>query len=96
LVPTMSPSDIGQSLKSLKFNRINQSINFIVFFVLIEMTRIRKRTSTRGSWSNEAMTRAVAAVNSKEMGLIITAAKNFEVPRTTLRRHLNPRHHRRK
>lgn len=49
------------------------------------MPRVRKRKSTRGMWSEVAMAHAIRKVHSGRMKLL-TAAKEFGVPRNTLRR----------
>lgn len=45
-----------------------------------------QRTSTRKSWSQEDMARAIEAVKNKKMGWLL-ASKHFNVPQATLRRH---------
>lgn len=49
------------------------------------MVRDYKRTTNRGSWSEESMREAVQAVLDREMGYY-KAAKQFHVPQTTLER----------
>ena len=49
------------------------------------MPRNFKRTSTQQSWSEEAMTRAILAINKKEIGYL-KASKMYQIPKTTLRR----------
>lgn len=45
-----------------------------------------KRTSTRKSWSQEDMVKAIEAVKENSMGWLL-ASKRFNVPQATLRRH---------
>jgi len=45
-----------------------------------------KRTSTRKSWQQEDMTKAIEAVKEKKMGWL-SASKHFNVPQATLRRY---------
>ncbi|XP_060801031.1 uncharacterized protein LOC132901895 [Amyelois transitella] len=45
-----------------------------------------KRTSTRKSWSQEDMDKAIEAVKNNRMGWLL-ASKHFNVPQATLRRH---------
>ena len=52
-------------------------------------TRIsRKSRGKRGSWSDEAMRKAVTAVKRKEMGFN-AATKAFGIPRATLKRYID-------
>lgn len=57
------------------------------------MVRTYKRTSTRQSWDEISMTKALEAVNAKEMG-IKKASAVFHVPSTTLRRRARNRNKR--
>lgn len=43
------------------------------------------RISNRGGWNTEAMQNAISAVKEKKMG-VKAASKEFNVPKTTLRR----------
>lgn len=45
-----------------------------------------KRTSTRKSWSQEDMNKAIEAVKGNRMSWLL-AFKHFNVPQATLRRH---------
>lgn len=47
----------------------------------------RKLGSTRGSWNNEDLLKAVDAINENLMG-INEAARCFNIPKTTLKRRL--------
>lgn len=57
----------------------------LIIVFLFRMVRDYKRTTNRGSWSEESMREAVKAVLDAKMGYY-KAAKQFNVPQTTLER----------